>query len=809
MDYGYVVEANFGTFFGEPIWYDLTPWVEFADGLTMSRGRQDEQSDPRPGTLRLVLDNADGRFTPGNTASPYWPYLVDGAPLRVTCRRAPGVNLLDNNSFELGVGDWTNGGVGTAPTHAQSTAHVYPDGGTWAMLVTWAATAPETDVQRRITGLTVGQTYTLSYYVYVPTGSPAVYLKSVTESGATTTTGSASAVNDAFTRVTVTFTAGSTTHLIQLATASSPGGGTVYADAGQLETGGSATTLETRPAVAFPRFYGFLSEAPVTWPVSGVYARAEWSAVDLLERVGSRAGSLRPMVLEEALLDSPLVLLPLDEADGATQAASLGSTQGVGTLYQVDSGTYQFAAGTGPPADGSSSLVLTRGGDTAGWFISTPAALASTDLTVETWVNANAPAPGVSVGTMIHLSNAATGGTTTPSAVLWHTSTQLVFHMDGPPYLSAIGSSIADGHTHHVAATCRKAGGTVTLRLYVDGAQVASASSAGSATTVTAAYMLVGGAKSYVMWSGTINHCAVYPTALSADRISAHYHAGWDGFGGETSDQRISRLASYARLASLTPTALVSVWKLDDASASVLDSATILAGSDLNLENGQAVVYGQAAGGSDYLTEIRAVTTTEGGLVYVDGAGQFRFHARDHRYNRPLGAVRAAEDADPGLYPAYDLQGVVNDVTVTGQANVTARYTDPASIAQRGIYAPSPIASLSRDPLDVWSMATWQVNGRSAPTPTYRQVTFDLATLPADAPAQLLALDVGDRLQLTGLPGQAADTAPDLIVEGWTETATPDQWRLTFNTSPAGRYDVWRLDDAAHSVLDSTTITAW
>lgn len=808
MDFGYVVEANFGTFFGEPIWYDITSYVEFTDGLSVVRGRQDEQSDPRPAVLNLVLDNTDGRFTPGLATSPYWPYLVDGAPVRVTCRRPVGVNLLDNSSLELGVGDWTNGGVGTAPTHAQSTAHVYPDGGTWSMLVTWATTGSETDVQRRIPGLTVGATYTLSYYVYVPTGSPNVYLKAVTENGATTTTGSASSTHDAFTRVTVTFTAGSTTHLIQLATAASLSGGTVYVDAGQLEAGASASTLDPRSAVAFPRFYGFLAEAPVKWPVSGVYSRAEWSATDLMERLGSRAGTLRPMVIEEALLDSPLVLFPLDEPDGATAVASLGSAQTSGGLLQDGSGgTYQFAAATGPPADGTSSLQLTRGTGTAGWYVTAPLGLSAASWSFEAWVNFS-----VTDLTILHLGNAVTGSTSRPAGTLTNVAGNLNFFIDDVTPISAgigvVASSIADGLTHHVVGTCERSGGTTRLRLYVDGTQVGTVSGTTLNATTTAAYLLMGGAKSYVKLSGAINHVAVYTTVLSADRVAAHYHGGWDGFGGETSDQRISRLASYARLASLTPATITGFWKLDDTSASVLDSTTILASSDLDLENGSAVVYGQAAGGSDYLTEIRAVTTTEGGLVVADGAGRFRFQARNHRYNTQPKTTRPAEDADPSLYPAYDLQGVVNDATVTGQSNVAARYTDAASIAQRGLYN-AAITSLSKDPLDVWSAATWQVNRRSAPQPTFRQVAFDLATLPADTVAQLLALDVGDRFQLTGLPAQAADTTPALIVEGWTETADPDTWRLVFNTSPADRYDVWQLDDATRSVLDSTTIPAW
>ena len=44
--------------------------------------RRDELSETQPGTATLRLDNADGRFTPGNASSPYYPFVRRNAPIR-------------------------------------------------------------------------------------------------------------------------------------------------------------------------------------------------------------------------------------------------------------------------------------------------------------------------------------------------------------------------------------------------------------------------------------------------------------------------------------------------------------------------------------------------------------------------------------------------------------------------------------------------------------------------------------------------------------------------------------------------------
>jgi hypothetical protein len=86
------IEAGFGSLPGDPsqappAWTDITNRVIAPEGQAFIQavmGRQYELAAAEAGTLEIWLDNHDGAFTPGNTASPFYPDVVLGTPLRVT-----------------------------------------------------------------------------------------------------------------------------------------------------------------------------------------------------------------------------------------------------------------------------------------------------------------------------------------------------------------------------------------------------------------------------------------------------------------------------------------------------------------------------------------------------------------------------------------------------------------------------------------------------------------------------------------------------------------------------------------------------
>ena len=77
-------------------WVDLTSRAQLPAGFTITRGRQSEIAEIQAGTLAgLTFDNSDGALTPGNTSSPYYPYVRRGTPIRVTWRDPVSYTHLD------------------------------------------------------------------------------------------------------------------------------------------------------------------------------------------------------------------------------------------------------------------------------------------------------------------------------------------------------------------------------------------------------------------------------------------------------------------------------------------------------------------------------------------------------------------------------------------------------------------------------------------------------------------------------------------------------------------------------------------
>ena len=67
-----------------PVWVDVSDYVEASSNVTISRGRSDELTQVQPSLLTPTLDNKDGRFTPGNVSSPYYPNVKKNRRIRVS-----------------------------------------------------------------------------------------------------------------------------------------------------------------------------------------------------------------------------------------------------------------------------------------------------------------------------------------------------------------------------------------------------------------------------------------------------------------------------------------------------------------------------------------------------------------------------------------------------------------------------------------------------------------------------------------------------------------------------------------------------
>jgi hypothetical protein len=89
-----VVELGFGYGYTTPVddivWTDVSQYVELAESINVGFGRGDERSTADANSVSLTLDNSDGRFTARRAASPYYPNVKIGVPVRVTATPVDG-----------------------------------------------------------------------------------------------------------------------------------------------------------------------------------------------------------------------------------------------------------------------------------------------------------------------------------------------------------------------------------------------------------------------------------------------------------------------------------------------------------------------------------------------------------------------------------------------------------------------------------------------------------------------------------------------------------------------------------------------
>lgn len=153
------------------------------------------------------------------------------------------VNLIFNPSSETDITYWAAGGS-VPPTLTQSSAQAKY--GTKSVLCTWGTGGllPLADYDTGIGALEIGKTYTISVWVYVPSGSPDVFLFLQAGFEFLDGVGDSTSVKDTWVRLTKThaYTTAAAWNVQIWPTTSPTSGQQVYIDGLQLEEGTTATT---------------------------------------------------------------------------------------------------------------------------------------------------------------------------------------------------------------------------------------------------------------------------------------------------------------------------------------------------------------------------------------------------------------------------------------------------------------------------------------------------------------------------------------------------------------------------------------
>lgn len=532
--------------------------------------------------------------------------------------------------------------------------------------------------------------------------------------------------------------------------------------------------VQFRDADGDPIWTGYVEEWGEGWN-NGKQPFVRVRAADLMARLANR--TLGAMMTEEQTYDTPVLYFPLNDSEGATtagdQSTYMRQALAVGSVGSGGSTLFGQAGGFAADAD-TPVLVLTRSDASNGKYLTQsynplPELAAVTGVTLECYVYLP-----VSVSGTVRVLELSKPATTDILALDLATNVPVAKVTIGGSTVTATasGGAINDGAWHHVAAWYD---GT-NVKVYVDGTATSAAAALG---TLTSTVLSVGGTNTgTTLANAWLSGVAVYNSALTGTRITAHATARLGGTG-ETSLARFNRIVrlaigSWAQSASAaTPSATMSAQPFTGQSASTL-------------------LYG--------------VSDAEVSPVYISAAGVPVWRARSERTPSasPTSISATVVDSSTGFSTSDQL--VLNSLTLTRPAGATVTVTDTASVTAYGKISESRSIYYDTD-AQLAGAANYIVNSRSTPQVRTGALTVDLVTTEATvASATLLALDVGSVLRVTSVP-RGSGSQVDVFVEGVNDYISATAWRRTWNTSPlqiGGQ--VWLLGSTTYSVLGSTTI---
>lgn len=797
-------------------WTDISQYVDVVQGVAISRGASDELSETQPGTATLVLDNADGRFTPGSSGSPYSPYVRRLAPIRIAVAVIPTLSGsapyplamlgddFDDNRINTTLWSGNFGTVSETGGRARINAAAGVSSGflsvrqwtlTGSNVAVKLATVPSGGTNARTSFMALSNTSgTRIGFEYNATTGLLSCKNDVAFSDGAAVTLTYSAIDHAWLRIreasgTVYWETSSNGYSWTVRrTLTTPAWvGTDQVAVQMSATRDSGTTdfaeYDLIGATVRPRFWGMVNEWPIEW--EGLSSKVTISCTDLFKRL-NRLPALRSMLSEEILsedfsgvTDFVGAYFPLAEPSGATSAGDIsGSGCGSLAVTQVSSGgTLDFGT-DGLTETGETCATFTPASSSAGKYLTGDlgAAFQANSgpylQTVEAWIKTTATSRailGLYEPNLDHQLVLAIDGS--GQLTIEHTASGGTLSIFGG------GATVNDGQWHHIVHD-----GYLNKQVYVDG--VLTATSALMPDMASLRNLHIGGYRGARMFSGQIAHVAI--TMSNGDVVDtlapSHYTAGTSGFSGEAADVRIQRLARYAGLSQVT-----------------------IVGTTHD------PISSQGPAGSGVVTRMREVESTESGRLFAGRSWyELVYQSRDLRYNpNPASEIFTITYADLETLRvelADDDQKMVNSVEASRPGGATQRVTAPSSILAFGLYE-QQLNILKTSDNSVMDAAYWLVSRYADPGPELREVPIEAYTM--STYLNILDADISSYFSVTGMPSQSPASSIRVTVEGYTETIKHNSHVIQFHTSATTTDTVWVLDDTTYSVLDSSTRLAY
>lgn len=791
-------------------WEDITRYVRFADGITISRGRSDEFSTAAPSKATLTLLN-DGRFVVRNPVGAYYGTIAKNTPLRVLVR--PDVNTASddfNRSTANGFGTAVSGGSWAV----NGTASEYSTTGSAARLTLASAATRryavlpssyltfDVTIRIRTAALATGAAlsagvlwhyalssdnnrYELIFNTDQTISTRAVLrIASVETVGPTVVSGLTHVANTWY-RVRIQSTSADSQRVrlkVWLDGTSEPTSWTIHnvlgasfnASAGKIGLTGTRETGNTNANAViefddltftdgwYPRHTGYVDEWPTRWNDAGLKQMlAPITASGLLRRLaqgGALSSAIRSGVLNAG---TPKAYWPMEDRAGATRLASpVNGVVGMSIAGDLSLGAGQ-AAGSDPlPTVAATTLLrgsvpaYSAGGQwQVQWLMNIPSAPASeqallrwtTDGTYPIWQLVLVPGGG------------------TDTLVLRAYNSSYVEQL-ADPGIAFTGEPYGQQLWFEVTATQSGADLLFSYIVFVGGQILNSGGNLKTPVTVgTVTQAAFGnGAGAAGLIGTTLGHVVVWDDASLTLGFQASI-----GWAQETSFERMDRLGNQQGVAL----------------------STLGAGAH------SFAVMG-APTSSTLLTQLREVETAEQGILYDEVDASVTLFCREGRYNQAVGLTLDVSQHQVywPLEPDDNDQQLHNDVTSQRTAGSSYRAQDRTSalaVTAVGFYSSDVTVNLAYDS-SLQSDAWWRVHLGTVDEIRYPTVPIDLNRNPGLIPAWL-AMNIGNRLQVTNVPDVLTPDVIDLIMEGSTERLDTERWTAELNTSSARPWNVFTI----------------
>lgn len=774
---------------GWPLWQDVSDWTEWEKGVRISRRRSHELDEVQPGKLVLSLLNSDGRFTAGRASSPYYPHVTLNRPIRIRIRWPGSANMLLRGQAQATTTDLfsTNNGVlatsATAP--AGQTSSVRWSSASWSvgdiMRLGVNSSATPTDEGMYVVG---GATYSVRCQARRETNAVSAQIRirwyDMAGGIISDVNGTGVALTTSFQAVSFSATAPANAVFARLFLSTSTTGtsAAILSSAWQCERAASPTAW-VDPGAEYRRYTGFVDRWPHAWS-NGVLGTAQITATDR-QKLLARS-KIRAALTEEYLSTNPVCYYPLGEPADSTQAGNLAATPQPDMVIQQSGsgGILVFGAKGGPddstgvqlsPTDISNGMLLTVSS------LTTPIG-GTAGVSVAAWVNFGG-FPEMGQNRVIFVDN---GSDTIHLRVNYAPGTNSLSVGARLPAGAAAASTTSlnldDGQLHLIVAVAEFVAGVLRLRAYVDGV-LAFDTATGLTGTVWPSLIRirVGGLPGTAldppeMMEALVSHVAAWNSALTLTNTQS-LSAARTGFAGELSGARIARIATWAGVAH---TAI-------DPGASLLDR--------------------HPKGDQSPWSAFKQVATSEAGLVFVSGDDAVTFHERGRRSIPTAPDISlAAHQCGVDLQFVLDDQLLINDVTVARNGATVTRVIDQASIDENeGVAYAASIDTLLYSDTEAINRATYTVTTYGYPQPRASQISVDAHSLGTVWP-QMLGSEIGQRIEITGLPSEAVTTDLELWCEGVQDVITDGTWTFVMDTSPVRDTPVFILDDPVYGTLD-------